>query len=89
MQTYEPQPIDVSGRDLSPELSELMEKLAENAHDVWAVQRMRQGWRFGPSRDDQAREHPCLVPYAELPESERDVDRAAVEHTLKAILTLG
>ena len=89
MQTYEPQPIDISGRELSPELSALMERLAENAHDVWAVQRIRQGWSFGPSRDDEARKHPCLLPYSQLPESEKDVDRAAVEHTLKAILTLG
>jgi len=63
--------------------------LARNAHDIWARQRLADGWRFGPRRDDAKKEHPCLVPYEDLPESEKVYDRSAAMETLKAILALG
>ena len=67
----------------------LTERLAENAHDLWAAQRIKDGWTWGPTRDDSAKKHPCLVPYAELPESEKEYDRQAAMGTVKAIITLG
>jgi ryanodine receptor 2 len=67
----------------------LVEKLAESAHDVWALQRKSEGWTFGPKRDDAKKEHPCLVPYAKLPEAEKAYDRNAAMQTLKAIIALG
>ena len=87
--SYTPKPIDTSAVALSPELSALTERLAENAHDLWADQRMAQGWTHGPKRDDNAKKHPCLVPYAELPESEKEYDRQTALGTLRAIPSLG
>lgn len=87
--TYKPQPIDTSGVTLPEELLKLTERLAENAHDNWARQRIAEGWTYGPRRDDNAKEHPDLVPYRELPESEKEYDRRAAMETLKAILALG
>ena len=86
---YEPKPINTSEVALPRELLELTERLAENAHDVWARQRMAEGWTYGPQRDDTAKRHPDLVPYAELPESEKEYDRKAAMETLKAIAALG
>ena len=86
---YTPHPIDTGAVALSPQLLELSELLAENVHDLWAVERMKQGWTHGPSRSDARKEHPDLVPYAELPESEKLHDRATALGTLKAILALG
>jgi len=86
---YAPTPIDTSAVTLSPELHALTERLAENAHDLWAAQRLAQGWGFGPQRDDARKLHPCLVPYVELPEKEKEFDRIAALGTLKAILQLG
>jgi hypothetical protein len=86
---YEPRPIDTRGVELPAELLGLLERLAANAHDVWAAQRLRDGWTFGPVRDDANRRHPCLVPYEELPESEKEYDRNSVRQTLRAILSLG
>jgi hypothetical protein len=86
---YEPKPIDTSGVTLSPELKALTERLAENAHDLWAQQRLNDGWSYGSNRNDQAKQHPCLVSYDELPESEKRYDRQAAMGTLKAILALG
>jgi ryanodine receptor 2 len=87
--TYRPDPIDTSGVELSPKLSELIERLAANNHDHWALQRIAEGWRFGPDRNDKAKIHPDLVPYEELPDSEKEYDRRSVVETLKAIITLG
>lgn len=87
--TYEPKPLDTSSIELPASLQALLERLAENAHDVWAATRIQQGWTFGPSRNDDARKHPCLVPYDQLPESEKEYDRKTAGETLKAILKLG
>jgi len=87
--TYHPKPIDVSKVKLPAGLNELTERLAENVHDLWAIGRMKDGWKHGPRRDDQAKTHPGLVSYAELSESEKAYDRATALGTLKAILALG
>jgi len=89
MKKYEPEPIPTGGVKLSPEILELTERLAKNAHDIWARQRLADGWNYGPHRDDAAKEHPCLVPYENLPESEKQYDRNAALETLKAVLALG
>lgn len=86
---YIPSPMGVSHIQLSPHLSDLTELLACHAHDVWAAQRMSEGWTWGPERCDHRRTHPCLVPYEELPESEKEYDRQTVTGTLKAIIALG
>jgi hypothetical protein len=85
---YHPQPIDTSKvelRDLQP----LVEALVRNAHEIWSAQRMKDGWTWGPHRDDARLQHPSLVPYEELPDSEKFYDRAMVTETLKAALALG
>jgi len=86
---YQPSPIETSGIRLPNELVELQERLAENAHDVWARGRLAQGWTYGPARDDAAKRHPDLVPYADLPEGEKQYDRDTAMETLKAIMALG
>ncbi len=87
--SYHPKPVDTSRISLDPEIMELMEVLAKNTHDVWARQRMAEGWRLGPTRDDAKKLHPSLVPYADLPESEKEYDRQTSLQTLKVIVALG
>ncbi|MDD5275120.1 MAG: RyR domain-containing protein [Methylovulum sp.] len=89
MSAYQPKPIDTSKVTLSPEVLALTEQLAENAHDLWAAQRLADGWRLGDVRDDANKLHPCLIAYAQLPESEKEYDRQAAMETLKAIVALG
>lgn len=67
----------------------LTEKLAENTHDVCAEGRIKGGWTYGEKRDDALKHHPCLVPYSELSESEKEYDRNTALETLKLILKLG
>ena len=85
---YIPHPIDTSHVSLS-EVQPLLEELARNAHEVWAQKRIEDGWTLGPRRDDAQHTHPCLVPYEQLPESEKEYDRELVNQTLKTILALG
>jgi hypothetical protein len=87
--TYQPSPIDTTRIELPEDLLQLTERLAENSHDIWAIQRQGDGWTWGPQRDDAGKKHPCLVPYAELPESEKEYDRKLALGTLRAILALG
>jgi hypothetical protein len=85
---YRPQPIDTSTVDLNG-LQPLLEALARNAHEIWARQRMKDGWSWGPARDDERKLHPSLVRYEDLPESEKNYDRVMVSETVKAMLAMG
>ena len=86
---YDPQPIETDKITLTPELQALTERLAEHVHDLWSRQRFNDGWRYGPRRDDAKKEHPDLVPYADLTELEKQYDRLTAMETLKAIIALG
>ena len=86
---YTPKPLDTSRVGIDPELRALVERLAEHRHDVWARDRIREGWTFGRARDEALKTHPGLVPYAELPEPERECERRAALEVIQAILALG
>ena len=86
---YRPEPIDTSRVKLPGEMKKLTEKLSRNAHENWARQRMADDWRWGKRGDDKSKLHPSLVPYEDLPESERIYDRATAMETVKAILAMG
>ncbi len=86
---YKPSPIDTEDVILPQELLALTERMAENTHEVWAKNRVEQGWTYGPERDDAKLKHPCLLPYAELPEKEKLYDRVTALETLKLIRKLG
>ena len=88
-ETYIPQPVDTSDVELPKELEELVEQMSENVHDVWAETRIKQGWTYGPKRNDEKKTHPCLVSYEELPDEEKEYDRNTSIGTLKLILKLG
>ncbi len=86
---YNPSPADTSNIKLSPELLALAEKLAKNVHDTWAIGRIKEGWVYGPSRNDDKKETPCLVPYEDLSEEEKAYDRNTALETLKLIVSMG
>ncbi len=86
---YRPKPRDTSAVTLPEGLKQLTEQLAEQAHETWAERRMREGWQYGSARDDELKRHPDLVPYGELPESEKEYDRAVALHSVKTVLALG
>ena len=87
--TYTPQPIDTTGVELPEKLKQLVEQMSKNVHEVWAETRIQQGWTYGDQRNDELKTHPCLIPYEELPESEKEYDRNTSIGTLKLIMKLG
>jgi ryanodine receptor 2 len=87
--TYKPEPVDTAHIELPEDLLVLTEKIAENVHDVWATERIAAGWTYGEKRDDDLRQTPCLVPYNDLPESEKEYDRKTALNTLKLVIALG
>jgi ryanodine receptor 2 len=86
---YIPQPIDTSDIQLPEELNPLLEAMAKNVHEIWAKERLAQGWTYGEKRDDAQKHHPCLIAYEDLPEEEKMYDRNTSVETLKLILKLG
>lgn len=87
--TYHPVPTDLSNITLSDDLIALRERLAENAHDVWAIERQSEGWSYGPKRDDHKLETPDMLPYTQLPETEKEYDRVMVDKTLRLLVAYG
>lgn len=86
---YVPHPINVDDIPLDGDLEELQEAIAENAHDVWAEARIKDGWSYGKERDDTNKKHPDLVPYTALPDSEKEYDRIMAFNTIKLVKKLG
>ncbi len=86
---YTPNPVDTSNVELSEDLLQLIEEIAEQVHDIWAQGRITEGWTYGKQRDDKNKTTPCLVPYSELPDSEKKYDRKTALETLKLITALG
>lgn len=86
---YEPHPLDLDDVEIEPELLELREAIAENAHEVWAKTRKDQGWSYGKERDDTKKLHPDMLPYNLLPESEKEYDRLMAMNTIKLVKKLG
>ena len=89
MKQYKPKPIDTKDIILPTELNNLIEEMSKNVHEVWAETRISQGWTYGEERNDAEKKHPCLVPYEELSEEEKEYDRNTSIETIKLILKLG
>lgn len=89
MNKYTPNPIDTSGIEVPEELLQLTDLIARNVHETWANERMKQGWTYGPVRNDMLKQHPCLVPYDDLPETETIHDHITSMETIKVILKFG
>lgn len=86
---YQPKPMDLNREVLPQEMLQLEEVIAENVHDLWAYNRMQEGWCYGETFDGRRKHHPDLVPYEELSEGEKDYDRTTAMNTLKLIQALG
>lgn len=78
-----------SGRaELNP--AAVVDAIAVNAHEVWAKQRMDAGWTYGEVRDNDAKKHPMLIPYSEVPEKEKEkeYDKDYGRHVVSSLQTL-
>lgn len=87
---YTPNPMDTSNITLPPEITdEVLEILARNTHEVWSLGRIQEGWTYGKEKDSVKKTHPCLIPYDDLPESEKEYDKRTSCESLLVLLKLG
>lgn len=68
---------------------ELLERLAEAAHNVYCAGKARDGWKFGANKSEKDKTHPLLVTYQELPEMYRESNRATVRNIPKKLARAG
>lgn len=87
--SYQPKPIDTSEVVLKEYEQQLIELLAHNTHEIWSQQRISQGWKYGPQRNDVLKEHPGLIPYEQLSEVEKQYDRETAMGVVKTLVVLG
>lgn len=59
---------------------------AQASHESWMAHKLSEGWKFGPVKDAEKKEHPCMVPFDELPREQQAKDYIfrAVVHALCA-----
>ncbi|CAG0896856.1 unnamed protein product, partial [Cyprideis torosa] len=86
---FVPKPVDTSSVLLPHYVESIREKLAENIHELWAMRKIEQGWRYGDHRDDMNMRHPCLTTFEKLPLAEKQYDNTLALQTLKTILAIG
>lgn len=86
---YIPSPINLDNVKLPEGLDQLIETISKNVHEVWASGRIKDGWKYGSERNDNLKTHPCLIPYDELPEVEKQYDRETVLNTIKLVIRSG
>ncbi|XP_037397585.1 ryanodine receptor 3-like isoform X3 [Pygocentrus nattereri] len=87
--SFIPTPVDTSQIVMPPHLEKVRDRLAENIHELWAMNKIELGWSYGKIRDDNKRQHPCLVDFSKLPETERNYNLQMSTETLKTLLALG
>ncbi|BES99791.1 ryanodine receptor [Nesidiocoris tenuis] len=86
---FVPVPVDTSAVSLPNHVETIRDRLAENIHEMWAMNKIEAGWIFGEVRDDIRRVHPCLVQFERLPAAEKRYDTQLAVQTLKTIIALG
>ena len=89
MKTYTPSPLNTENITLPDNLTELTEAMARNVHEVWALGRVKEGWKYGETRNDELNTHPGQVTYEKIPDSERENDRQTDIQTRQLIMNLG
>ena len=89
MSNYIPCPADTTNICLPEELNKLTEAIAKNAHEVWAKGRMAEGWTYGEVKNSDTKTTPCMLPYEDLPDSEKEYDRMTAMESIKLIVALG
>lgn len=86
---YIPNPIDVDDVVLPKDIAALTEYIAENTHEEWAKQRVKEGWTFAPQTNKILKQSFDLIPYCELLDSEKEYDRKMAMNTLRVLYKLG
>ncbi|KAE9543520.1 hypothetical protein AGLY_002320 [Aphis glycines] len=86
---FVPNPVDTSMVTLPSYIENIKDKLAENIHEMWAMNKIEAGWQYGDKRNDTRKYHPCLIQFDKLPPAEKRYDSQLAVQTLKTVIALG
>lgn len=86
---YKPAPLDLGAIELTVKMEELVDLLAENTHNVWARERILQGWTYGLNEDVEKKRSPHLVHYDNVDEAIKIANRNSASETVKTLLVYG
>uniref|UniRef100_A0A674G6S9 Ryanodine receptor 1 n=1 Tax=Taeniopygia guttata TaxID=59729 RepID=A0A674G6S9_TAEGU len=86
---YKPAPLDLSHVRLTPAQLTLVDRLAENGHNVWARDRVQQGWTYSTTQDIKNKRNPRLVPYNLLDEGTKATNRESLCQAVRTLLGYG
>ena len=67
----------------------ISEVVAAAVHETWMQGRLKQGWKYGSERNDALKTNPCIIPYADLPESEKAYDRETARTVVRVLREQG
>jgi hypothetical protein len=67
----------------------IIEDLARASHEAWYERRKAQGWSYGPKRIDEEKKHHLMLPYKELTERDKELNRRPVRYTYAKMLEVG
>lgn len=81
--------MDLNAVSLTPKLEELVDQLAENTHNLWARERIQQGWTYGLNEDSENYRSPHLVPYSKVDEAIKKANRDTASETVRTLLVYG
>ena len=86
---YKPAPLDLSAIELSQKMEELVDLLSENTHNLWAKERIGQGWTYGLNEDPDCKRSPHLLPYLYVDEAIKVANRNTASETVRTLLVYG
>lgn len=86
---FVPKPVETSDINLPSYIESVRDKLAENTHEVWSMNKIDSGWVYSETRDDIAKTHPCLTSFNRLPLNEKKYDTTLALQTLKTLIAIG
>uniref|UniRef100_A0A452IME6 Ryanodine receptor 1 n=1 Tax=Gopherus agassizii TaxID=38772 RepID=A0A452IME6_9SAUR len=86
---YKPAPLDLAHVKLTPAQNTLVDKLAENGHNVWARDRVSQGWTYSIVQDIKNKRNPRLVPYNLLDERTKKTNRNSLCEAVRTLIGYG
>jgi voltage-gated potassium channel Kch len=81
--------LDHPGERVDSFTPEEIEYMARMEHARWCAERRLGGWTYAPDRDDHARKHPNLLPWSQLTEPIRNIDRQSVKKIPQFLATVG
>lgn len=86
---WEMRPRGSDGEEIAEIPDDVVELLAVFEHDEWVRERLGNGWAFGENKNTEKKISPSLVPYDELSEEVKELDRDAIRNIPRLLEMIG